>query len=101
MHWKYIVKSYKTKLISQARRQVAMLKICVALNKERGDCPLVLIIACHNHIVMSLFFKISIAHYKLPSLTVKRRKKFKKAGKSGKDEDFAISWNDVIFRVVW
>ena len=35
MHWKYIVKSYKTKLISQARRQVAMLKICVALNKER------------------------------------------------------------------
>ena len=57
MHWKYIVKSYKTKLISQARRQVAMLKICVALNKERGDCPLVLIIACHNHIVMSLFFK--------------------------------------------
>ena len=65
MHWKYIVKSYKTKLISQARRQVAMLKICVALNKERGDCPLVLIIACHNHIVMSLFsrFLLQIINY--------------------------------------
>ena len=65
MHWKYIVKSYKTKLISQARRQVAMLKNCVALNKERGDCPLVLIIAYHNHIVMSLFsrFLLQIINY--------------------------------------
>lgn len=37
MYWKYIVKPYKTKLISQARRQVEMLKICAALNKEKGS----------------------------------------------------------------
>ena len=50
---------------------------------------------------IKLLFYLNYIVFTNPSLTVKRRKKFKKARKSGKDEDFAISWNDVIFRVVW